>query len=313
LFQRDNAREADLGHGAALATDASGSVRAGSGLLIAAEDGSVTQPLLQSEQAATQVEDSLELARTLAQQAAKQKAALPGEPAADALPALESLKESAEVLRTEAKAEDGGSAIAYSKPHLVVSGPKGVALSTPADAVLVAGTNATLVAGEHVNLAAGGNLAVAVADGLSLFTDGQGGSGAASGAGGQGTQTAQKGGDAKGMALHAAIGKVEVASLSGASRYAAERTVTIASTQANVTVEGKQHVLLNAAGAQIRVLGGKIELHAPGKVEFKGAGHRFVGPGGAEANNSLAKGDLGLCEFKTRGAEAAGDALVPLG
>lgn len=327
LFQRDNAREADLGHGAALATDASGSVRAGSGLLIAAEDGSVTQPLLQSEQAATQVEESLELARTLAQQAAKQKAALPGEPAADTLPALESLKHSAEVLRTEAKAEDGGSAIAYSEPHLVVSGPKGVALSTPADAVLVAGTNATLVAGEHVNVAAGGNLAVAVADGLSLFTDGQGGSaGSGSGAGagsgsvsvsgsassGQRTQAAQKGGDANGMALHAATGKVEVASLTGASRYAAERTVTIASTQANVTVEGKQHVLLNAAGAQIRVLGGKIELHAPGKVEFKGAGHRFVGPGGGEASNSLAKGDLGLCEFKTRGAEAAGDALVPL-
>ncbi len=197
----------------------------------------------------------------------------------------------------------------------MVSGPKGVALSTPADAVLVAGTNATLVAGEHFNLAAGGNLAVAVADGLSLFTDGQGGSGSGSSSGstGQGTQTGQKGGDAKGMALHAAAGKVEVASLTGASRYAAERTVTIASTQATVTVEGKQHVLLNAAGAQIRVLGGKIELHAPGKVEFKGAGHRFVGPGGAEANNSLAKGDLGLCEFKTRGAEAAGDALVPLG
>ncbi|MBO4120755.1 type VI secretion system tip protein VgrG [Cupriavidus gilardii] len=313
LFQRDNARETDLGHGAALATDASGSVRAGSGLLIAAEDGSVTQPLLHSEQAVTQVEESLELARTLAEQAAKQKAGLPDEPAADALPALESLKHSAEVLRTEAKAEDGGSAIAYSEPHLVVSGPKGVALSTPADAVLVAGTNATLVAGEHFNLAAGGNLAVAVADGLSLFADGQGASGSGSGSGGQGTQTAQKGADAKGMALHAATGKVEVASLTGASRYAAERTVTIASTQANVTVEGKQHVLLNAAGAQIRVLGGKIELHAPGKVEFKGAGHRFVGPAGAEASNSLAKGDLGLCEFKTRGAEAAGDALVPLG
>ncbi|MCT7294523.1 type VI secretion system Vgr family protein, partial [Rhodococcus sp. PAE-6] len=31
--QKDNSREGDLGHGAALATDDSGSVRAGSGLL----------------------------------------------------------------------------------------------------------------------------------------------------------------------------------------------------------------------------------------------------------------------------------------
>ncbi|MBY4897511.1 type VI secretion system Vgr family protein [Cupriavidus sp. AU9028] len=293
LHQRDNARGAALGHGAALATDGSGSVRAGAGLLIAAEPGNVQQPLLQAATAVAQVEDSLALAHGLATQAAGQQAALPGDGDAASLPALKSLQNGLDVLRSKASGADGASVPAFSEPHLVVSGAAGVTVTTPADAVLVAGTDTTLVAGEDLNVATGRDLAVAVAQGLSLYTDGQGG-------------------DAVGIALHAARGDVEVASLAGASRHAAHGKVTVASTQANVAVEGKQHVLLNAAGAQIRMLAGKIELHAPGKVEFKGAGHRFVGPAGAAAGTALPSGDLGACEFKLRGAQSRGDALVPL-
>lgn len=303
--QRDNARQADLGHGAALATNAAGSVRAGAGLLISAHAASATQPFLRSEEAADQIEQGFELAQSLAEVAGKQKAALSGEAQAKDIPALASLTHSTEVLRTEQQGQAGGTATGYSEPHLVVSAPKGIAVTTPANATLVAGTHAVLTAGEDFNLAAGANLAVAVADGLSLFTNGQ--------AGGQaGGQAAKDGASAKGLAMHAASGKVTVSSLKGASRYAAEKTVTLASTQANLTVEAKQHVLLNAAGAQIRLLDGKIELHAPGKVEFKGAKHDFVGPGGAAAGNGMAKGDLQLCEFRARGADASGAALVPL-
>ncbi|MGY8526879.1 type VI secretion system Vgr family protein [Paracidovorax citrulli] len=258
LHQRDNARVAPLGHGAALTTDGSASVRAGAGLLIAAEPGTVEQPVLHAPQAVAQLEDSLTLARGLATQAAGQQAGPPGAGEAAQVPALAALQNNLEVLRNEAAGVNGARALAFSEPHLVVSGAKGVILSTPADAVLVAGTGMTLVAGEDLDVAAGGNLAIAVARGLSLYTDGTG----------------------NGIGMHAAAGAVEVASLSGASRYAAQGKVTVASTQCSVTVHGKEHVLLQAAGAQIRLLNGKIELHAPGKVEFKGAGHRFVGPAG---------------------------------
>ncbi|WP_297575418.1 DUF2345 domain-containing protein, partial [uncultured Deefgea sp.] len=40
----------------------------------------------------------------------------------------------------------------------------------------------------------------------------------------------------------------------------------------------KQEILLTAGGAYIRIKGGKIELHAPGKVSFKGASHDWSGP-----------------------------------
>lgn len=258
LHQRDNARVAPLGHGAALTTDGSASVRAGAGMLIAAEPGTVEQPVLHAPQAVAQFEDSLTVARGLAAQAAGQQAGLPGEGDAAQLPALAALRNGLEVLRNEAGDANGARTLAFSEPHLVVSGAKGVILTTPADAVLVAGTGMTLVTGDDLDVAAGGNLALAVGQGLSLYTDGQG----------------------DGISMHAAAGAVEVASLSGASRYAAQGMVTLASTQSSVTVQGKQHVLLNAAGAQIRMLNGKIELHAPGKVEFRGAGHRFVGPAG---------------------------------
>jgi len=110
--------------------------------------------------------------------------------------------------------------------------------------------------------------------------------------------------------MHAASGKVGLSSLKGESHLVAEKAVTVASTQGNVTAEAKQHVLVNAAGAQIKVTNGTIELHAPGMVTFKGAGHRFVGPGGAGADNSLAGGNLKGCGVQESSAAANGAGSV---
>ncbi|MGA0525431.1 DUF2345 domain-containing protein, partial [Escherichia coli] len=75
-----------------------------------------------------------------------------------------------------------------------VSAPKGIAATTPADAVLVAGTQIALAAKQDANLAAGGNLAMAVADGLTLFAHGK--------------AVGQSSDAARGIAMHAASGKV---------------------------------------------------------------------------------------------------------
>lgn len=301
--QHDNAREADLGHGAALFTSASGSMRGGAGLLVTAQSANVTQPFLHGDDTVQQIEDAQQRAEALADLAVKQKAAPEGEPQAKDVPAVAGLTHSLEVLKTEQDASggDGGKAVAYSEPYLVMSAPQGVVMSTPGDASLIAGTHTMLAAGADFNLAAGKNLSVAVADGISLFTDGQGGS--ASG---------KAGSDAKGLQMHAANGKVVAASLKGTSRYAADKTLTVASTQGQALVQGKQHVVLNAAGAQLKVLDGKIELYAPGKVEFKGGGHSFVGPAGASASSGGPNGQLQLCQFKARGADATSAALVVL-
>ncbi|AXV79153.1 MULTISPECIES: type VI secretion system Vgr family protein [Ralstonia solanacearum species complex] len=289
--QIDSARQADLGHGAALATNDSGSVRAGAGLLLTAHAAGTGAALLDSEGAASQIEAISELAESLADVAQKQKAGLPGEPAAQELPALKQLRHTTEVLRHAESAGEGASAIAYSEPHLQVSAPKGIAAATPADAMLVAGTQATLIAKQDATLAAGGNLAMAVADGMTFFAHGM--------------AVGQSSDAAAGIAMHAASGKVGLSSLKGESRLVAEKAVTVASTQGNVMAEAKAHVRVNAAGAQIKVTNGTIELHAPGKTVFKGAGHTFVGPGGGAASNALAQGNLKGCG--TQEDRAAGE------
>lgn len=294
--QIDSARQADLGHGAALATNDSGSVRAGAGLLLTAHAADTGAALLDSEGAASQIEALSELAESLADVARKQQAGLPEEPAAQDLPALKQLRHTTEVLRHAESAGKGASAIAYSEPHLQVSAPKGIAATTPADAVLVAGTQIALAAKQDANLAAGGNLAMAVADGLTLFAHGK--------------AVGQSSDAARGIAMHAASGKVGLSALKGESRLVAEKAVTVASTQGNVTAEGKARVLVNAAGAQIRVTNGTIELHAPGKTIFKGAGHVFVGPGGAAADNTLAQGNLKGCGIQEGNAATSGAGSV---
>ena len=293
--QNDNARNADLGHGAALFTAAAGSVRAGAGLLLSAHRASVTQPLLHNDDAVQQIEQAQQRIEALADVAAKQKAASESEPQAAQIPAIAALKHSAEVLAAEQDAQ-GGNAVAYSEPYMLVSAPDGVVVSTPGDSTLVAGKHAMLTAGADCNLAAGRNLSVAVAEGINVFANGQGASGGA-------------GGGASGLQMHAANGKVVAASLKRDSRYAADKTVTIASTQGQTLVQGKQHVALKAGGAQLRVLDGKIELYAPGKVEFKGGQHNFVGPGGAGASNTLPSGALQGCSTQ---AQSSADANAPV-
>ncbi|WP_354679752.1 DUF2345 domain-containing protein, partial [Cupriavidus plantarum] len=291
--QNDNARNDDLGHGAALYTTAAGSVRAGAGLLLSAHPASVTQPFLHGDDAVQQVEQARQRVEALADLAAKQKAAGDSEPRAAEIPAIAALKHSVEVLGAEQGSDS--KATAYSEPHLLMTAPDGVAVSTPGDATLVAGQHAMLTAGTDVNLAVGKTLAIAVADGIDLFTDGQGGENAA------------------GLQMHAANGKVVVASLNGVGRYAADQTVTIASAQGQTLAQAKQEITMKAAGAQLRVLDGRIELYAPGKVEFKGGQHNFVGPAGAAASSAQPDGALQLCQFKARGADATGAALIELG
>lgn len=274
--QIDSARQADLGHGAALATDDSGSVRAGAGLLLTAHSAGTSAALQDSEAAASQIEATSDLAESLADAAQKQKAGLADEPAAKELPALKQLRHTTEVLRHAESAGEGAQAVAYSEPHLQISAPKGIVTTTPVDAVIVAGTQVMLAAKQDANVAVGGNLAIAATEGISLYAHGK--------------AVGQTSDAAPGIALHAASGKVGVTASEGGVAFAAEKLVTFASTQANATVEGKQHVLLNAAGAQVKIVKGTIELHAPGTVTFKGAQHNFVGPGGAQADTALPKG-----------------------
>jgi type VI secretion system secreted protein VgrG len=46
----------------------------------------------------------------------------------------------------------------------------------------------------------------------------------------------------------------------------------------NIEAAAKQEILLTSGGAYIRIKDGGIEIHAPGKIDIKGAQHSFAGP-----------------------------------
>jgi type VI secretion system secreted protein VgrG len=259
--QQDNARQQSHGHGAELTTDAFGAIRSGQGLLISADarpDGTASQ--MDAREAHDQLRNAHALQSTLADTAQKHNAftgdtfdkTQHSQPETTLNGAIDSLA------HTEAgtgNAAGGGTVPAFGRPDLIVSAPAGVALLTPAD-LHASATAISITGGIDVSATMGRNLAVAVRSGISLFTYGD-------------AKASRKAQGDKGIKLHAANGKVDLQAQSGQLQAAAERDVQIDSTQANVQATAKDHVLLTAGGAYVKIAGGNIEIHAPGSVQFK--------------------------------------------
>ncbi|MGY0612483.1 type VI secretion system Vgr family protein [Luteimonas sp. A501] len=257
---QDNVRGAERGFGAELSTQASGALRAGQGLLLTTEPGS---PQLAAPVAHQQLGQSEQLLQSLAVVAKTQQAQLEGDP--DELPAQASLKSLQETLQATQSGSAPGNGIeggegevpGWSAPAIVGSSAAGIASVTPADQVWVSGTQTVLSADKDINWLSQGETVMLVAEGAVLFTHG-------------GEAPADKPHKERGIALHAAQGKVSARAHRNVAKVAAKISVTIASTQADVEMSApSKHLLLTAAGAYLKLEGGNIELGAPGTIEFK--------------------------------------------
>jgi type VI secretion system secreted protein VgrG len=70
---------------------------------------------------------------------------------------------------------------------------------------------------------------------------------------------------------------------------------------------------MTAQGAFIKLEGGNIMIHGPGKMEFKASTKELAGPQSAIGDaKSPTIGKLQLCEMRAAGAANAGDSVVPL-
>jgi uncharacterized protein (DUF2345 family) len=267
--QADNLRLATVGLGVELKTENGTALRAGRGLLLATDRLSPAGAHLDSREAASQIEQSAQLASTLASTAQKQNALLPGEGQPQDLPALKGMQRSVEVVQAagEGAASGGasrGSATAYAEPHLQLSTPAGIAAVTPASAHFSAGGASFVGAGQAINFVSAANWFHSVKSGISLFTYGKAGN-------------ANKPVTETGIRLHAATGKVSSQSQDGPTRLTADKAITVASVTKSVTIGAREHVLLTAQGAGIKLSGGNIELQGPGKIEFKASMKELAG------------------------------------
>ena len=300
----DNQRMADLGYGAALSTLAQGALRGGTGLLVASAAGGNQ---MDAAGAIGVLDRNVQLAQSLADVAQKQQAGLPNEPSPDKLNAVAG---QAQVGRHLAGTREGtaagsgidggeGSAAAWSKPHLVVHGQDGLATVTPVHHVWASGQDAVFTAGQDLNLAAQGQWSAVAARGIALYAQG----------GDAGSRPVKE----TGIRLHAASGQLSVQAQQDKADFAAQKAITLASVQGSVHASAKQHVLLTAAGAYLKIQGGDIEIGAPGKAEFKGAQREMAGPqSGSIPQAALAKSKADPCSFSMQGAAANGDATVPI-
>ncbi|MGO1892509.1 MAG: type VI secretion system Vgr family protein [Luteimonas sp.] len=292
---QDNVRGTDRGFGTELSTQASGAIRAGSGLLLTTEPGSRQ---LAATQTLSQLGEGEQLVQALADTAKSQEATLPDDP--DTLPAQESLQQLQESLQATCQGQGAaagggeggeigggeGEAPAWSAPQLVASSPEGVMSLTPADQAWVSGTQTTLAAGADLDWASQGETVIAAGGGIALFTQGSNG-------------PAGKPNQETGIALHAAQGKVSARAHRNEAKVAAKQSVTIASTQADVEIAAPgKHVLLTAQGAYLKLEGGDIELGAPGTIEFKAARKDWTTPKSTSASLALPTAALNLKKSK---------------
>src|SRR5471032_1270605 len=275
--QTDNQRLQTAGFGAELKTEHSAALRAGQGMLLStdARNGGNGQQLDSSE-ARAQIDAARQLQQSLAETAQKHNTRLKDgkgadEPAAEQLPAIAAMDAAAKVVAGVQTGGGGGEAggagqvTAYSEPHLQLSSPAGIAATTPASAIVRAGATSSLSAGQDVNFAAQGSSVHLVKDGISLFTYGK-----ASSAGKPNQET--------GIKLHAASGKVSVQSQSDVAKVTADKLITVASVGKSVTVAAKEHVMLTAQGAYLKLEGGNIMIHGPGTMTFKASMKELTGP-----------------------------------
>jgi type VI secretion system secreted protein VgrG len=296
--QCDNQRLAPVGFGAELKTEHSLAVRAGQGLLLstsASHGGTGVQ--LDSREAETQIAQGLQLQRSLADIAQKHHAVLNQDKlqvqgTSSDLPAVAQSRHSVEVITRLAGDGDSGQAIAFSEPVLQLSSPAGIVATTPASAVFCTGNTSSITAGQDISCAAQGNGMFAVTSGISLFTYGK-------------ASNKDKPNQETGIRLHAASGKFSSQSQDGATRITADKAITVASVAKSVGVTAKQHVMLTAQGAFLKLEGGNIMLHGPGKIEFKASTKELAGPQNATSPAAtLPNGSIKGCEQATSDASA---------
>ncbi|WP_208281102.1 type VI secretion system Vgr family protein [Massilia oculi] len=302
----DNQRLATVGTGAELKTAHAAALRAGAGLLLAAgmQDGARQQL---GSAASGQIEQCCQLQDDLAARARGHQAVLSGEPSRNALPALAAMRQTAKALagtaagRSGSDGCDAGRATAFGEALMQVWSPAGIVAVSPANVILAAEQTGSLTAGGDVGVVAQGNMSVMAAAGISLFSYGKADDKA---------RPLQE----TGIKFHAASGRLSLQSQSAASRFVADKSISVASIAKSVTVRApKKHVLLTAQGACIRLEGGNIEVHAPGKVEFKAGKKELGGPQKASSEVKLPQpGELKLCEMRAAGAASAGDGIVPV-
>ncbi|WP_341774471.1 type VI secretion system Vgr family protein [Burkholderia gladioli] len=257
IDQSGNSRGAYLGNGFDLRTDDYGAVRASRGLYITTHPKSPkSQPLdvRETQQQLVNAESIVESLSEISEQ--HQAESLQG--AQDTMRALTNATQNSVngAMGGGGNTAGGGTGNAnvFQQPVMVFGSPAAIGLSSQQSIHTAATEHINLVSGQSTHIAAGKSLIASIGEKLSLFVQNAG------------------------MKLFSAKGKIEIQAHADNIEMMAQKAVKVLSATQNIEVAGKQEILITSGGAYIRLKDGNIEIHAPGKIDIKGAQHIFNGP-----------------------------------
>ncbi|WP_176051194.1 type VI secretion system Vgr family protein [Burkholderia sp. BCC1644] len=256
IEQSGNTRGAYLGSGFDLRTDAYGAVRAGQGLYVTTHPKQANSQPLDVKEAQQQLVNAEGLIESMSQISESHQAASLDD-GHDALKTFtDATQESASGASSGGRTAGGGTgnANAFKEPVMLFAGPSGIGMASQQSVHLASDRQTNIVSGQSTFITSGKSLIAGVRDRISLFVQNAG------------------------MKLFAAKGKVEIQAHADNVELTAQKTLKMVAATENVDVAAKQEILLTSGGAYIRIKGGNIEIHAPGKIDFKGAQHEFAGP-----------------------------------
>ncbi|AJC04153.1 type VI secretion system Vgr family protein [Klebsiella pneumoniae] len=110
-----------------------------------------------------------------------------------------------------------------------------------------------------------------------------------------------------GMKLFAAKGKIEIQAQDDALEATAKKDITVTSVEGRVEITAAEELVVNCAGAYIRLSGGNIELGCPGNILLKSANVQKMGAADYDANKPELP--VGFSEFFTAKDEESGEIL----
>ncbi|MCK0746729.1 type VI secretion system Vgr family protein [Chromohalobacter nigrandesensis] len=301
IHQSGNTRGAFRGTGFELRSDAYGAIRAHQGLYLTSWGQlGANGDQLDLTPAKQQLDSAYQLSDTLSQSAADHNA--------DALDSREDLKQAGEdaddtygtseqLTGSQGQADQSnasgasdsggrGQAARMKAPWLHLASPAGITASTPESTHLAQGRSLSVSSGEDVNIATGKSLVASISEKLSLFVY------------------------RAGIKLFAAKGKVEVQAQRDEMALTAQKDVKITSTEGRVEINAANGILLQSGGGYVRIEGGNVDVHGPGKIDVKGAQHIFGGPTSLDA--PMPELPEGACETQFAGDDAASAGAGPL-
>ena len=253
IHPRSEGRGQPRGQGFELRTDAWGALRAGQGMLISTDSKpKASSTHLDSSEPNQQLQASLNQSKAQSDLASQHHA--------DPLAANQNSEHLLKVAQTQ-HTQSGSTGEthevpAYSEPIIHISSPAGILHTTPKSTTIANGEDLHLTQGQDLNLATGRNMAASIQQSLSLFVAGVD------------SKTRQAVNSA--IKLFAGKGKIEIQAQSDNIELTAQKDVKILSTQQKVEIVALKNILFTAGGAYIKLSGGNVEIHAPGKVSIKG-------------------------------------------